>query len=94
MSFAMDSELQGFDLHPPVLRKNQPLPPLPSPPNITSRFLANIKSKFFKIRQRAVAWAAARTAARAAAKKNAKAADGPKQEASEEDTVSESFITL
>ena len=86
MSFAIDSELQGFELHPPVLRKNQPLPPLPSPPNIMSRFLANIKSKFFKIRQRA--------AARAAAKKNAKAADGPKQEASEEDTVSESFITL
>jgi len=69
MSFAMDSELQGFELYPPVLRNNQPLPSLPSPPNIMSRFLANIKSKLFKIRQRVAARAAALTAAR----KNAKA---------------------
>ena len=82
MSFPTESQLQTFHLHPPVLRKNKPLPPLPPPPGVLRTIAASVKAAISKLR-----W-----------KKQRKGGDiqvgGLQEHESEIDTGSESFITI
>lgn len=60
MSFPALADLQGINLHPPVLRKNQPHPPIPSPPGsalrMATRVSNSIKAAWVKIKQRVHNW--------------------------------------